>query len=154
MEWIVFLIPITAILMPLGIVWVVSGLSRHKRELLSRERIAAIEKGLDVPLMEAPDSSRKGNPFATGLATAAAGLGISAFLLVLRTSIPEMPAVWPAGLIPGFVGLSMLLHWKLGGKEEWEQQRELDNELRRAYIDRLRGTGASPAAKPLPPVVD
>jgi hypothetical protein len=91
---------------------------------------------------------------ATGLTTAFAGLGICILLSVLGASIPAMPAVWPAGLIPMFVGLAMLLHWKFGGKEEWQQQQALENELRRAYIDRLRGTGASPAAKPLPPVVD
>jgi hypothetical protein len=154
MEVFAFLIPITAILMPLGIVYVVSEAAKHKREALSRERIVALEKGLDVPLLDPPERIKQGNPFAAGLATTAAGLGITILLKVLGASIPAMPAVWPAGLIPMFVGLAMLVHWFAGGKQEWEEQRQLDLELRRAYIDRLRNTGTTPAAKPQPPVAD
>ena len=40
---------------PVIIVALVMRALRHKRELLSRERLAAIEKGLDVPFMDMPD---------------------------------------------------------------------------------------------------
>jgi hypothetical protein len=154
MEWVGFLIPITAILMPLGIVYVVSAAAKHKREVLSRERIVALEKGLDVPLLDPPEKNKQGSPLGVALATVGAGLGICITLKVLESSIPAMPSVWAAGLVPMFVGLAMLVHWFAGGREEWKEQRELDNDLRRAYIDRLRNTGTTPAARPQPPVAD
>jgi hypothetical protein len=154
MEWVAVLIPITAILMPLGIVALASNVAKQRRELLSRERIAAIEKGLDVPLLEAPEPRKKGSPFAAALVTAGAGLGICIALKVLGASLPQMPSVWAAGLVPFFVGLGMLLHWSMYGKEEWRRDRELDEELRRAYIDRLRGSAAPSAAKAESPVAD
>jgi hypothetical protein len=35
--------------------------------------------------------------------------------------------------------VAMLLHWFMRGRQEWETDRELDRELRRAQIERLRG---------------
>jgi hypothetical protein len=32
----------------------------------------------------------------------------------------------------------MVVHWFAGGKTEWERQRALDEELQKAYIERLR----------------
>ena len=42
------------------------------------------------------------------------------------------------GLLLASIGLGMLLHWFVGGRQEWERQQTLDEELSRAYIERLR----------------
>ncbi|HVT59476.1 MAG TPA: DUF6249 domain-containing protein [Thermoanaerobaculia bacterium] len=114
----------------------------HKREMLSRERLAAIEKGMEITLLE-PSRPRQANPLAGVFVLIAVGIGISLFLWQVGGG-----EAWGVGLIPGTVGLGLLAHWLAGGKRDWERQRALDEELRRAYIDRLRG--GAPAAEPDP----
>jgi hypothetical protein len=122
-------------LVPVVIVFIVSRSNRHRRELLSRERLAAIEKGMTPPL-DMPESNRSHrNPLRSSLITVGAGIGLAVFF----ASIPaEEGSPWGLGVLVALIGLGLLAHWFAGGKAEWERQRVLDEELQRAYIDRLR----------------
>jgi uncharacterized protein DUF6249 len=113
----------------------------RKRERLSRERLAAIEKGLEVPLIEAPRPRQRMSSHAGALLLIGIGIGLS-------VALGQSGASWTWGLIPGMIGLALLAYWLTGGKRAWERQRALDEELQLAYIDLLRRI--APAAKPAP----
>jgi hypothetical protein len=85
-------------------------------ELVQRERIAAIEKGLDLSQQarwEIPGSMsaqqialRKRQGFTIGgLLTLALGIGLGLMLLLL----PEATQAWPIGLVPAFIGIALLI---------------------------------------------
>jgi hypothetical protein len=113
----------------------------RKRERLSRERLAAIEKGLELPLIEAPRPRQRMSSRTGALLLIGIGIGLSVVL-------GQSGAAWSWGLIPGMIGLALLANWLGGGKRAWERQRALDEELQLAYIDLLRRI--VPAAKPAP----
>jgi hypothetical protein len=131
------LIPIVAISTSMGasilIVFFALLYARHKREMLSKERLAAIEKGMDVPLLDTPHS-RHGSPLLSGLTYLGVGVGLTIGMRILM----GWHSPWAFGLVVLFIGLAKLIHWFAGGREEWERQRGLDEELQKAYIDRLR----------------
>jgi hypothetical protein len=129
------LVPITALLVSPVIVYLALRHARERREILSRERLAAIEKGLDV--LEPPMLERRSSPLYSGIVMV---LGGAALTLAMRIMM-GFHSPWGFGLVVVFVGLGKMVHWFVGGREEWKQEKELDEELRRAYIDRLRRTG-------------
>jgi hypothetical protein len=118
----IFSIPIIAITG--GIIsGIVKAAGRQRLvELAQRERIAAIERGIDPaklpPLPSIEDNTDfMGRPYSArhrsqglaigGLVTTFAGLGIVVFLLLLRPE--EDKAIWAVGLIPIFVGVALLI---------------------------------------------
>jgi hypothetical protein len=117
MNWVVFLIPITAIVMGIGIAML--GLwTDHKRksqllEQTHRERMAAIEKGVTLPPMNADPLTNKplGN-----VANPARVLRNGVFMLslgiVLYFALITVGAGAAAvfGLIPGTIGLANLAY--------------------------------------------
>jgi hypothetical protein len=134
------MVPIVALACGAVVVYLALRHGRQKRELLSRERLAAIEKGLEVPLLDIPEPRHDESPLQSALVVLGVGIAVTfALWLLMGTHSP-----WAFGLIPAFVGVAKLIHWFAGGREDWERQRALDEELRRAYIERLRG-GSAPA---------
>ena len=131
------LIPLIA--MPLGglVVYLTLRQAREERGFLHRERMAAIEKGLDVRLFGVRDPRRRASPLRSAMVVLASGLALS---VPVRDS---GPGAWMWGFWLALVGVAMLAHWFAGGKREWERDRSLDEELTRAYADRLR----APAVK-------
>lgn len=111
------------VLIPLaGIAWfVISGLAeektaRHNRELLHRERMIAMEKGMTEILeksvtSEVARSSRDSNGMLVGgIITLGVGVGLSLFLRIAVDGEDRSQAV-AVGLIPIFVGLSLIIAW-------------------------------------------
>lgn len=111
------------VLIPLaGIAWfVISGLAeektaRHNRELLHRERMIAMEKGMTEILeksvtSEVVRSSRDSNGMLVGgIITLGVGVGLSLFLRIAVDGEDRSQAV-AVGLIPIFVGLSLIIAW-------------------------------------------
>lgn len=129
----IFALPIVAVVggITAGIVRI---LARQRLvELAQRERIAAIERGIDpaklppAPAMLdegwGPGWSRYGyrnraqGLMVGGIITLFAGVGVALFLYYL---VPDGDhRVWAVGLIPGFVGIAMLISaaivWPRGG---------------------------------------
>ena len=142
----VFVIPLVAItgaiLATVVITWVAILYAQKRRELLSRERLAAIEKGLDVPVLDAPSPQRRMSPLQSALVLITAGSGLAG-AAALQTHHAQSPLMG-LGIVLMFVGIGQLAYWLLGGRTEWERQRALDEELRRAYIARLQGRSSEP----------
>jgi len=104
----------------------------HDRELLGKERLAAIDKGRGLPLSLPPTPHRKRSSFQDGIGFLVMGLGLAYAL-----SHSGFRA-WPWGIFVSSIGLAHLAYWFLGGKNEWGRQVALDEELQRAYIRRLQ----------------
>jgi hypothetical protein len=121
--FLVFSIPIIAIVGGIT-AGIVKTVSRHRIiELAQRERIAMIERGLDPsklpplplneitaesPLVSAADSARHRSQglMIGGLVTLAVGVSLGVLLYNVAN---EEPGVWTVGLIPGAIGVALLV---------------------------------------------
>lgn len=84
---------------------------KHRKALLMHETIAKLaEKGLPVPteLLTAP-SPRHGG-LRSGLVLVALGIALAIFFL-------EQGRTWSIGLIPGLMGVAMLIAWRIETRE-------------------------------------
>src|SRR5262245_46052236 len=102
----VVLIPIVAIAGTLAatviITWVGIVYAQKRRERLSRERMAAIDKGLDVPVLDAPTPRARMSPLHSALILLAAGGGLNG-AAVLQHNLAH-PPVMGIGILLMFVG--------------------------------------------------
>jgi hypothetical protein len=88
-------------------------------ELAQRERIAAIEKGLDLSqLPPAPVCTHQRSGMRTaqgltigGLLTLALGIGLSVMLILLP--MHDGGDAWPIGIVPAVLGLALLASARL-----------------------------------------
>ncbi len=128
------LIPLVALAIPIVAIigGITAGILRTRGqqrlvELAQRERIAAIEKGIDPgKLPPLPVVTGGGDDLAAlymsprqialrraqglligGLVTFAAGLGLSLMLYLLADASDHN--AWAVGLVPGFIGLALML---------------------------------------------
>jgi hypothetical protein len=128
-------VPIMALAISPVIVYLALKHARERREIQSRERLAAIEKGLDV--LDPPVLTRRTSPLYSGIVMLLGGLALTVAMRIMM----GFYSPWGFGLVVVFVGLGKLVHWFVGGREEWKQEKELDDDLRRAFIERLRRAG-------------
>jgi len=108
---------------------------RHQRELLNAERMAAIERGQELPPEsfldpEAKVGRKTGNTLKTGLIVLGLGSGLIA---ALRVASPAT-GYWGWGLLLVVVGLAHLVYWFVRGKTEWETAQTLELERKRALV--------------------
>ncbi len=117
--FLVFTIPIVAIVggITAGIVRTLG--QQRLAELAARERLAAIERGIDPSKLPPPPSLGGDSPYATsydprhraqglmigGLVTVAVGIGLG----ILIWANHEEGGGWAVGLLPGLVGVALLL---------------------------------------------
>jgi len=110
------LIPIIAIIASFTVVVVIVLAVLHNRrirhEMLHRERMMALEKGLPVPMDYSEGQSRR-RPYVTGLIWA--GVGLAVILWGIIESENDLNA-W--GLIPFFVGVALLIGDRIAVKRE------------------------------------
>lgn len=119
------------------VVWLALRSRQHERELLHRERMSALEQGIDLPIV--PEFKRmKLNPLRTALILIAVGLGLTFALLIAIPPGALGDGVWAWGAFVAIIGAGNLVWWFVGGKEEHETDRRLREELTRAQIERLR----------------
>ncbi len=87
-------------------------------EALSRERLAAIEKGVPLPEREPEHPKlpeRAAHPLKTTLATLAVGI---ALLIGLAPS----HRVW--GIVVTALGIAGVCYWLVAGRSEWQRQQD------------------------------
>jgi len=109
-------------------------------EALSRERVAAIEKGVPLPEREPaypkpPERTR--HPLGPTFATLAVGI---ALLIGLAPSY----RVW--GMVVTALGVAGICHWFVAGRNEWQRQQVMEEELHRAYVEYLKSQATSAAS--------
>ena len=100
------LIPVCAILMPLGIVAIALNFAWKYQERKHQTIVDLLEKGLPVPreLLRAPQ--RRTSPLMTALSLIGIGVGTSAFLGAM---FQLEHGLWAAGLIPLCIGIAQLI---------------------------------------------
>jgi hypothetical protein len=96
---------------------------RIRLEMIQKERLIAMEKGLPLPEAADYDEPRRAEPrFSNLLVNPRWPLGVGAILICggIGTTIalylsqePFHNRVWSMGLIPVFVGLGLFLHYRL-----------------------------------------
>jgi hypothetical protein len=85
---------------------------KHRKLRMTHETIARLaEKGLPVPpeLLDPPRSGQAG--LRGGLVLVALGIGLAIFFM-------EVGAPWSIGLIPGLMGVAMLIAWAIENRRK------------------------------------
>ena len=109
-------------------------------EALSRERVAAIEKGVPLPEKAAEPPKlpeRAGHPLKPTLAVLAIGIALWA-------GLPADHRVW--GMVVTAFGFAGLCHWVIAGKDEWKRHRAMDDEMHQAYVQYLKALSSASAS--------
>lgn len=130
-------IPIVAIMMSLAIpiVAIVADFAKRRKiyELHHKERLAAIEKGVELPPIpvELVGAAPKGRPryLLRGLVWLFVGLGI--LIALSGVTSPGREKVWMLGFIPTGVGLAYLIYYFVEGKRVQEQEAQAEAEAAR-----------------------
>jgi len=117
-EQMALLIPIVAIVFGIGIAMVAIIASHREKsqraELRHRERLAAIEKGIELPPDPVePDVGRKGSGLRSGVSSLLVGVVL---YFALREVAGSDIALF--GLIPAAVGLANLVFYFLEGRKK------------------------------------
>jgi hypothetical protein len=106
------MIGLVAVVMSLGIPLGAMYTYYHVRKLRSEERMAAIARGVEIPME--PELSQGARSRRWGILLVAGALGyIVAFGLVARFTEPEAWTAAAFGVIPLAVGMGFLLDWTL-----------------------------------------
>ena len=104
------LIPVCAILMPLGIAAIALNYAFKYQERKHKTVVDLLEKGLPVPRELLRSPQRAGSPLMRGLTLVGIGVGTSAFLGAM---FHLDHGLWAAGLIPLAIGVAQLIALKL-----------------------------------------
>ena len=93
---------------PLVLVGIILWFKQRRLRMTHETILSLAEKGLPVPpelLNPPPTRTRLG----AGLVTIGVGLGLAAFFW-------QVNAPWSIGLIPGFIGMALVLSWVIEGR--------------------------------------
>ena len=104
------LIPVCAILMPLGIAALALNFAFKYQERKHKTVVDLLEKGLPVPRELLRSPRREGSALMRALTLVGVGLGTSAFLGAM---FHLDHGLWAAGLIPLAIGVAQLIALKL-----------------------------------------
>jgi hypothetical protein len=132
------------VLVPLGVfAMLVAGWYLQTRtniaylEALSKERVAAIEKGVPLPVKEVEPPKlpeRANHPLKPTLGVLAVGIA-------LWVGLAPNHRVW--GMVVAAFGVASLCHWFVAGKDEWKRQVAMDEELHLAYVHYLKALASA-----------
>jgi hypothetical protein len=106
------MIGLVAVVMSLGIPLGAMYTYYHVRKLRSEERMAAIARGVEIPMEPELSQGARSRRWGILLVTGAVGY-IAAFGLVARLTEPEAWTAAAFGVIPLAVGIGFLLDWTL-----------------------------------------
>jgi hypothetical protein len=106
------MIGLVAVVMSLGIPLGAMYTYYHVRKLRSEERMAAIARGVDIPMEPELSQGARSRRWGILLVTGAIGY-IVAFGLVARLTEPDAWTAAAFGVIPLAVGIGFLLDWTL-----------------------------------------
>ena len=132
-----FLFPTVAVVMGLAIpiVAIITDFAKRRKiyELHHKERLAAIDKGIELPPLppELAGAGPKGRPryLLRGLVWLFVGLGTLMALSGITRS--ETERVWMLGFIPTGIGLAYLIYYFVEGKRVEEEAASVEAEAAR-----------------------
>ncbi|HEX4911389.1 MAG TPA: DUF6249 domain-containing protein [Permianibacter sp.] len=109
-----------------------SRIRMQERDMLNKERMSAMERGINTPLLEAPRPRRTQSSLNTGLTLIAIGIGLG-FLAFDGWHDND----WAIGLTVALAGVAKLVYWQLAGKAEWQQHLQQEKVVSEAYLTYL-----------------
>ena len=109
-----------------------SRIRMQERDMLNKERMSAMERGINTPLLEAPRPRRSHSSLNTGLTLIAVGIGLG-FLAFDGWHDND----WAIGLTVALAGVAKLVYWQLAGKAEWQQHLQQEKVVSEAYLTYL-----------------
>jgi hypothetical protein len=109
-------IGLVAVVMTLGIPLGAMYTYFHIRKLRSQERLAAIARGVEIPMEPELSQGARSRRWGTLLATGALGY-IATFGLIGRFAAPEAWTAAAFGIIPFAVGIGFFIDWTLIRRE-------------------------------------
>lgn len=124
------LIAVTALAFVALVIWLVFRTVARRHEVLSRERLAALERGVPLP----PEAFLEGhirrprNTLRTGMVELAVGIGAVIMLVAAKPG----SGLWGAGVVVTLLGVANIAYWFIRGRREWEEARAVELELARA----------------------
>lgn len=128
----VVIIPFIFLSIGAVVAWAISNFVRmrmQEREMLSRERLTAMEKGINMPLLETPRSRSIGSPLRSGLVMIGVGIGV-----VIFAALSQEYEGMGVGAIIALAGVGNLVYWHLAGKREWETRVASEQRVSEAYV--------------------
>ena len=131
----VVIIPFVFITIGGVVAWAIANFSRvrmQEREMLNKERLVAMEKGINLPLLESPHFKWRGSPLRTGLVTFGVGIGLTIFMALSG----RMNGIGIGAMVT-LAGAGNLLYWHLAGKREWETRLKAEQATSDAYVQYL-----------------
>ncbi len=124
-------------------VLIVSLVMKHRRqirEMASRERLAALDKGVEIPWeidIRRPRTARRFH-LKAGVLLLGAGVGLL-LISLLQSNWNEQRDLLAPGIFLVVLGVTGIVYDRFVGKAEWERTTALDEALTRAYIRRIEG---------------
>jgi len=128
---------------------IVALVMRHKRlirELLSRERLAALDKGVEIPWemdLRRPTRARRFH-LKSGVILLGAGVAL-ALVSALESDWRLQRDILTWSIVLLVMGATNVLYDRFVGKAEWERTLATDEALTRAYIRRIESGSAATA---------
>ena len=104
----------------------------QERDMLNRERLSALDKGVNVPLVELPKIKDQGSSLKTGMILVAVGIGIALLGFSVTTKLHSI------GALVALIGVAHLLYWHLNGRKEWESRLQWEKAASEAYLTYMR----------------
>ena len=139
-------VPITALLsVALVVVMAIVLRSRRhaqEREMLNRERMSALEKGINLPILEAPKNQSAPTALQSGLVCIAVGLGLAIFFNEVASQLIGI------GVLVMLIGVANLVYWQLAGKKEWDARVQWQQSVGEAYLHYLAQLSAQLKSAP------
>ncbi len=127
----------------LAVIGLVLWHKRQVRTLLSRERLAALDKGVEIPWETDVQRPRRTRRLHLKSGVLFAGLGVALGLVsTLTGSWGEQRDVLVWAVVFLVMGVTNILYDRYVGRAEWERATSMEEALMRAYIRRLEGSGA------------
>ncbi len=106
------MVGLVAVIMTLGIPLGAMYTYYHVRKLRSQERLAAIARGVEIPMEPELSQAARSRRWGTLLVTGALGY-IAMFAVIARFTEPEAWAGGAFGFVPLAVGIGFFIDWTL-----------------------------------------
>ncbi len=129
---VILLVPLGALAFLAFVISLLVKTASRRRNALSRERMAALERGMPLPPEAFLNVQRPHprNSLKSGIVEIAVGSGLGLATLIC---CPES-RLWGSGLAVIFIGLAHLIYWKIQGRREWEEARARELELAKRWV--------------------
>jgi len=128
----ILLLPLGALVFLAFVIWILVKTASRHRNVLSRERMTALERGMSLPPEAFLNVQRPQprNSLKSGIVEIALGTGLGIAILIC---CPDS-RLWGWGLVVIFVGLAHLIYWKIQGRREWEEAGAHEAELAKRWV--------------------